>query len=218
MPTRCCMPPDSSDGYLVAKSLNPTKSSRSWARASASTGSRRRMRVGKMTFCSTVSHGSSTGRLEHDAHAALRPLDDFIAVDDLAAARRVEAGNELQQRRFSASGRPDHADELAVAQRQRNVVERPDLVAGAGRIDLGYVADLEQRGLGHRFGGGCRRQRQMRRDRAHPEPHPWFLSAGRSARRSTGGVHHVALDPRRAAGRSALPPPAEGRYHHCASR
>ncbi len=69
--------------------------------------------------------------LEHQAHAAARgrrvaaaPGDAAIAEGDLARVRRVQAGDEPQQRALPAAGGAEHRQDLARTERQRHVVQR----------------------------------------------------------------------------------------------
>src|SRR4029077_11219596 len=59
--TRCCMPPDSSRGYLVSKPARPVSSSRSPAGLRYCRGSRPSISTEKSTLSSTVRQGSRTG-------------------------------------------------------------------------------------------------------------------------------------------------------------
>ncbi len=58
--TRCCIPPDSSNGYFRAKSFSPMKSSRRSARARVAADASPFNCAGSMTLLRTVFHGSST--------------------------------------------------------------------------------------------------------------------------------------------------------------
>ena len=51
---------------------------------------------------------------------------------DAAGGRLIEAGEDVQERRLAAAGRADHRDELALANRQRDVLQRFDGAEGAG--------------------------------------------------------------------------------------
>ena len=78
--------------------------------------------------------------LEH--HAAVAPgAGDRLAGNRNAPGRRLlEAGDDAQERRFSATGRADHADELALWNRQIDRCQRLDL-AVTDRKALGHAAD-----------------------------------------------------------------------------
>jgi hypothetical protein len=71
--------------------------------------------------------------LEH--HRGAQP----VAEDDLACRRMVETGDQVEQRRLAASGGADEADELALVDRQRDLIEGSDgpiAVAEALRCSL----------------------------------------------------------------------------------
>ena len=62
MPTRCCIPPDSSSGRRLAKPASPTISSSSCARSRSRSDTWPVLwRTGKTTLSSTVAQGSRVG-------------------------------------------------------------------------------------------------------------------------------------------------------------
>ena len=61
MATRCCMPPESSHGYLPSKPLRPTRVRRSTPTCSCLARPRRCTSTGSSTLSSTVRHGKRTG-------------------------------------------------------------------------------------------------------------------------------------------------------------
>src|SRR6185312_12007654 len=72
-------------------------------------------------------------RLEHHADMAVLgrdvdvgAADDQIADPDRAALRSLEPGDQAQQRALAAAGRTEHREELALVDRERNVVDRGD--------------------------------------------------------------------------------------------
>jgi hypothetical protein len=66
--------------------------------------------------------------LEDDDALAPRLRDRPTVEQRFAFIRMIEAGDDVEQRRLPAAGRPDQADELTLADRQRNVVERERVV------------------------------------------------------------------------------------------
>jgi hypothetical protein len=59
--TRCCIPPDSSYGWWLTKSVSPTSSASSATRASISRRGRRRTWSGRAMFAATVRQSNRTG-------------------------------------------------------------------------------------------------------------------------------------------------------------
>ena len=58
MATRCCSPPDNSDGLWSSRSCKPTRDNNSRARATAVSTPMRAIRAGRQTFSSAVSSGN----------------------------------------------------------------------------------------------------------------------------------------------------------------
>src|SRR5213083_534763 len=84
--------------------------------------------------------------LEHGRDAARVGPRDRLAVDQNAPAVRVnEAPEHSEERGFAAAGGADQRAELALAYRERDVVERLDRPR-AGRITLGDVLDRDEPG------------------------------------------------------------------------
>src|SRR5207302_538755 len=69
------------------------------------------------------------------ADAAHRDATD----DDLALARRLEAGDERERRRFAAPGRSDHSAELADTDRDVEVAERRVRRTGRRKKAFGHA-------------------------------------------------------------------------------
>jgi hypothetical protein len=68
--------------------------------------------------------------LEHHRQVALRgrqPRDVAAVEVDAAGAERLEPGDQAQQRRLAAAGRPDEHGELAARDRQVDALDRLDL-------------------------------------------------------------------------------------------
>ena len=66
---------------------------------------------------------------------------------DMARGRRAEARNDAQRRRLAAAGRPEQADELALADIERHVLKRQRAVGE----DLGDLMQADDRALRHRL-------------------------------------------------------------------
>ena len=63
-----------------------------------------------------------------DVTMARSEVGDVAASDrDLSARHLLESGDRAQQRRLPAARRPDERDELAVADRERHIVDRDDV-------------------------------------------------------------------------------------------
>ena len=88
---------------------------------------------GSSTLPRAVSHGNS-------ADSWNMSVVRFVAGVDGAAARAVEAGDEVEQRALAAAGRAEQADELALRDVERDVVERVQRVA-LGAEHLRHVVD-----------------------------------------------------------------------------
>src|SRR5918992_1342509 len=68
-------------------------------------------------------HQRAAVLLEHERHLLGRRGDAAAPQQDLTATRRQEAADALQQRRLSAPGRSDHADELPLPHAQRHAAD-----------------------------------------------------------------------------------------------
>ena len=90
--------------------------------------------AGSVTFSSTLMPSSRLKnwntmpmwRAAHDRELVLAscPTSDSPASDDLAVGRRVEPGDEVEQRRLAATRRPHHRDELAGRHREVDAAQR----------------------------------------------------------------------------------------------
>src|SRR2546425_9202824 len=90
--------------------------------------------------------GKEARVLEHGRNAARVGPRDRLAVDQNAPAVRVnEAPEHSEERGLAAAGRADQRAELALAHRERDVVERLDRPR-AGRITLGDVLERDEPG------------------------------------------------------------------------
>jgi len=81
--------------------------------------------------------------LEDDAAVQARTGHLAAVHDHLAAARGIEARQDVEDGRLAATGVADHADELAALQGEGDVVEDG---RGAGREALGEAPDLQEGG------------------------------------------------------------------------
>ena len=61
-----------------------------------------------------------------------------------AGSRRLEAGDDAQQRRLAAAGCPDEAHELTLADHEIDLMQRFDAIH-ADLEELAHVADREER-------------------------------------------------------------------------
>ena len=93
-------------------------------------------RSGTVTFCQTVSQGSSVACWNTTPTSADGPSMRLSRQRECAGVGAVEAGEQAQQRALAAARRADQADELAVPHRHVEMVERQHRLAGHRRIDL----------------------------------------------------------------------------------
>src|ERR1700733_8786182 len=104
MPTRCFMPPDSSDGRLCSEPVRPTRS---------------------MNVCAcalTLPRPQSVALEEHGAVEALA-LNGLAIHDHRALARRIEPGENIEHGGLAAAGMADHAGEFAAPDRKPQIFE-----------------------------------------------------------------------------------------------
>ncbi len=115
--------------------------------------------------------------LEHDR--AIRPRLVDLTILQQHAARRCQdqAGNDVEQRGFSAAGMSDDGDEFAMLDGERDIGEHVGALASAP-VDLGDVIDLQI--SGHRIlssigdgtagdEGGDRRDGPIEQEPDHPD-------------------------------------------------
>src|SRR6185436_16937193 len=93
-------------------------------------------------------------------------LEDRATIQrNLADIGPLEPGEQVQDRRLAAAGRPDQADELARADVEGDVVEHGHLGAGARREGLPHPAEREldgaRLGFGHDREGARGRHRNL---------------------------------------------------------
>src|SRR5205085_10666428 len=77
---------------------------------------------------------------DHPDLGRARPLHRRPREPDLPSGQRVEPGQRPEQRRLAAAARPEHADELALADDEREVLERVDATA-LRLVELRRAAD-----------------------------------------------------------------------------
>jgi hypothetical protein len=81
--------------------------------------------------------------LEHRAAVGTGPGDRLSLHTDAARRRCDEAADHVEQRRFTATGRPEDRNELALADPERYVVEREMAAALGGLVDLRHARDVD---------------------------------------------------------------------------
>ena len=84
------------------------------------------------------------GVLERDADADRLGAELAPRHIDVAARRRDQPADELQDRRLAAAGRADQRDEIALADAQIGLVERRDRVLGVASIGNGDIFQLDE--------------------------------------------------------------------------
>ena len=129
---RCCMPPDSSQGYLSPWPREPdrgqqrSRRGRHIRRAGGGfrCGAAATISSGSSRFSSVVRQGSRVGAW--NAMPAILTGWLTTCARDLhrALERKLQAGRELHQGGLAAAGRADHGGELAFA-RSRSTARRP---------------------------------------------------------------------------------------------
>jgi hypothetical protein len=117
-----------------------------------------------------VAPGQEVGVLEHHADLRVRLVHGLAIEQDAAAGQLVQAGHRPEQGGLAAAGRPEHADQLAVPDLHRVVLERVDR-AGPGPVVLGRALDHE-----------LDRRRRVIAAVSQPRPHGSLGPARRHAR------------------------------------
>src|SRR5882672_2143206 len=95
--------------------------------------------------------------MKDEAHLLRRAAHAPPVERHLAARRSQQAADALEQRRLAAAGRPDDADELALADREVDVADRARR-ALARAVRLAEVCDLEH-AAGSHSGSAARQPR-----------------------------------------------------------
>ncbi len=131
--TRCCCPPESSEGRCVARSAMPTVAS-SWSRQAGIdvvAGDADR----KLDVLGGVEDGDEVEELEDEAELLAAQLRQALVVErrhldavdpGLAAGRLVEAGEQVHQRRLAGSGGADDRGQLTGREVEGDAAERVD--------------------------------------------------------------------------------------------
>ena len=138
---RCCWPPESCAGYFGPASGMPTRVSSSFDPLGDRAA---RLAAAHQPVADIVGHGE-VGKervgLEDDAEVALRRRqrrDVPPLLADRAGGLRIESGDGAQQGRLAAARGPEEADELALADIERDIAEGGEVAEA-----LLEVADLE---------------------------------------------------------------------------
>src|SRR5439155_22735701 len=85
--------------------------------------------------------------LEDNDPLAAGPIDKPAIEERLASGRMIETGNDIEQRRLSAAGRPDDADECPFIDRKRDAIDRQSVVAPRPEM-AGEAPERHQRRAG----------------------------------------------------------------------
>ena len=148
--TRWRMPPESSCGRFFANSVRLTSSRRSATRASSLLLGDLAELEGEVDVAGDGEPWEQRRLLEHQPGAP---------VDGCRPSRRpIEAGEDVEQRALPAARRAEQAHELALPDRERDLVERMDRVRGVA-IDLAHVGERDGRFDDDPGGGGSHRGR-----------------------------------------------------------
>src|ERR1700682_3296037 len=123
------MPPDNSLGKKFSKPLRPTISIRRRLCASASACFTPCWRGPYITLPSTLFGTGPDDRLTLHLRQALRRID--------------KATDDIEQRRFSAAGRPENGDEGAILDRQRDIRQRQMILTAGSAKNLRDPVDLD---------------------------------------------------------------------------
>ena len=159
--TRCCWPPDSSDGRCRRRSVRPTRSSRFSKndRVGLLAGDRQRQRHVLLGG----QHRQEVEELEDEAdvlaaqqrHVAVGERPDVLTRDpDRPAGRLVERRKEVHQGGFARTGGAHHGDELAGLHVEGDPLQRVDrslaLAVAAGDVDRAHDRRLSSCARGYR--------------------------------------------------------------------
>ena len=146
---RCCMPPDSSQGYLAPMPVEAhLRQQRLDLGDVGARSARRRLRCGctissgSRMFSSVRAPGQQVRRLERHAGDLERPGRPSAADRDAAGLRKLQPGHQLHQGRLAAARRADDGGELALADRQRQLVDSEHAALPA--VGMGDVLDVDE--------------------------------------------------------------------------
>src|SRR5205807_8804835 len=98
--------------------------------------------------------GKQRKALEHHGDVAGRPVDAAARNGDVAAGRRHQAGNDAQEGRFPAARAAEQGDDLAVGEREVDVVEYQHIAGAAFAKNLAQMVDHDERRVQAGGGGG----------------------------------------------------------------
>ena len=147
--TRCCWPPESSEGSRPPRSPRPTRSSSARTRYRSTRCPASRMRQPDVLLGGEVGHQVEALEDEADPLAAepgavlLAPVGDVLAGDDDAAlGGPLETGGAGEERRLAGPGGPHHRGEGAGREGEVDAGEGGD-GAGPFAVRAGEVVDLE---------------------------------------------------------------------------
>ena len=138
--------PRAATGFLCSAPVRPTRSMYFWLCVAhlraVPVGPARR--TAKATLPSAVSHGIRRGSGRSRRGRATGPATSRPSTNTSPARGRVEAGQDVEDGGLAAAGVADHADELALLDREVDVLE-DHVAAGRGRKRLREVLDLQER-------------------------------------------------------------------------
>jgi hypothetical protein len=78
--------------------------------------------------------------LKHHADRSMRPGDAFASNRDFPLVVAEQTADHVEERRFSAAGRTDNGQELALLHRKRHIIDRSHDPVGRSEM-LGHVFD-----------------------------------------------------------------------------
>ena len=145
MATRCCWPPDSSDGKCSMRSVSPTIDKRGGHVLLALAGRQIGQQQRQFDVFERGQHRHQVVELEDEADVARAPRGeiglaqrgDVDAADaQTAAVGLVDAGNQVEQRALARTGRPHQRDVIAGGDIERDIRSAPARPGRRGDTDL----------------------------------------------------------------------------------
>ena len=152
--TRCCSPPESSDGRCPTRGPRPTSSSSSRdARAhpvAGVPGDQRRqehvlLRGQRRQQVEELKDEADPVAADPREAGVIEPVVALAAEADLTRGRRLERAEEVEHRALARARGAHDRDDLALADLERSAVERPD-GSRALAVDLGQILRREHDG------------------------------------------------------------------------
>ena len=127
------MPPDKFVGIMAEEFVQarPPAASRCAFGFVVARAATPRLRGPKVTFSSTVIHGNSDGLWNTTLRSGPAPASGAPSIRMRPVGRRVEAGQQIQQRALAAATGSDQANDLAFLDGQPHFVQRPHLDTSA---------------------------------------------------------------------------------------